>query len=93
MISINLTEINSKEQIAKIIIEKMEDNGIKLSEIISGTHLSKTAINSVLCKGSSRSNYRFNTLISVLNFMKIKIFIGKNEDDQNKVLSLFRYQE
>ncbi len=93
MISINLTEINSKEQIAKIILSKMENNGIKLSEIISGTHLSKTAVNSVLCKGSLKSNYRFNSLMRVLNFMKIKVFIGRNEDDQNKVLSLFRYKE
>lgn len=93
MISINLTEINSKEQIAKIILKKMDNNGIKLSEIISGTHLSKTAVNSVLCKGISTRNYRFNSLIKVLDFMKIKIFIGRNEDDQNKVLSLFSYEE
>jgi hypothetical protein len=93
MISINLTEINSKEQIAKIILIKMENNGIKISEIISGTHLSKTAVNSVLCRGNSNRNYRFSSLIKVLEFMKIKIFIGRNEDDQNKVLSLFRYEE
>ena len=93
MISINLTEINTKEQIAKIIHAKMENNGIKIGEITLGTHLSKTAVNSVLCRGKSASNYRFSSLIKVLDFMKIKIFIGRNEDDQNKVLSLFRYKE
>ena len=93
MISINLTEINTKEQIAKIILAKMENNGIKIREIILGTHLSKTAVNSVLCRGKSASNYRFSSLIKVLDFMKIKIFIGKNEDDKNKVLSLFRDKE
>ena len=35
MVSINLSEINSKEQIAKIIRANMEINGIKKSELIS----------------------------------------------------------
>ena len=89
MISINLIEISSKEHIAKIIHKKMEMNGIKKSELISGTHLSKTAINSVLFIGPSEKDYMFGTLLKVLNFLKIKVYIGKNEDDKSKVLSLF----
>lgn len=89
MVSINLTEVNHKEQIAEIICSKMENNGIKKSEIISETRLSKTAVNSVLCIGKSEKDYMFSTLLKVLNFLKIKIFIGRNEDFKNSVLSLF----
>jgi len=89
MVSINLSEVNNKEQIAKIIREKMEMNGIKKSEIISGTHLSKTAINSVLCIGNKEKDYRFGTLLKVLCFLKIQLFVGRNEDVKTKVLSLF----
>jgi len=89
MVSINLSEINNKVQIAKIIRSKMEINGITKSEIISGTHLSKTAINGILDLGNSEKDYMFGTLIKVLDFLKIKIFIGRNEDVKSEVLSLF----
>lgn len=71
MVSINLSEIKRKEEIAKIIFEKMDMNGIKKQEIITGTRLSKSAINSVLCNGSSNKDYRFETLLKALKFMKI----------------------
>ena len=89
MLSINLTEVNNKEQIAQIIRAKMENNGIKKSELITGTHLSKTAVNSVLFVGNSEKDYMFSTLLKVLNFLKIQLFIGRNEDAKSKVLSLF----
>lgn len=89
MVSINLSEVNNREQIAKIIRVIMENNGIKKSEIIAGTHLSKTAVNSVLRIGNSEKDYMFGTLIKVLNFFKIKVFIGRNEDVKSTVLSLF----
>lgn len=89
MISINLTEVNKKEHIAAIIREKMIHNGITKNEIIQGTHLSKTAVNSVLCIGKSNKDYLFGTLIKVLSFLKINMFIGRNEDVKSKVLSLF----
>jgi len=89
MVSINLTEVNNKEQIAQIIHTKMENNGIKKSELILGTHLSKTAINSVLYIGDSEKDYMFSTLLKVLNFLKIQLFIGHNENARGKVLSLF----
>ncbi|WP_456462968.1 hypothetical protein [Lutibacter sp.] len=91
MVSINLTEVNTKNQIARIIRLKMESNGIKKSEIILGTRLSKTAINSVLCIGNSKNkkDYRFNTLLKILRFLKIQLFIGRNEDVKNNILSLF----
>lgn len=89
MVSINLTEVESKIQIAKVIREKMELNGIKKSEIIKGTHLSKSAINSVLSMADSDKDYRFETLLRILNFLKIQLFIGRNNDVKSKVLSLF----
>lgn len=89
MVSINLTEVNSKKQIANIIKAKMQLNGIKKSEIIDGTHLSKTAVNSVLDVGNKDKDYMFTTLIKVLNYLKIKVYIGKNENIKSKVLSLF----
>ncbi|WP_299528681.1 hypothetical protein [uncultured Lutibacter sp.] len=89
MVSINLTEVNSKVQIAKIIRTIMENNSIKKSELILGTNLSKTTINNVLNINDSESDYMFNSLLKVLNFLKIKIFVGTNEDAKNKVLSLF----
>jgi hypothetical protein len=89
MVSINLSEVNNKEQIAKIIREKMEMNGIKKKEIIFGTHLSKTAVNSVLCVGTADKNYKLGTLLKVLDFLKIQLFAGRNEDVNTKVLSLF----
>lgn len=89
MLSINLTEVNKKEQIAKIIHERMDMNGITKSELILGTHLSKTAINSVLIVENSKKDYLFGTLLKVLDFLKIKIYIGKNEETKSKVLSLF----
>lgn len=88
MVSINLSEVKSKEEIAKIIREKMEINGVSKNEIINGTHLSASAINSVLCSGRSK-DYRFSTLVKVLNFMKLQLYIGKNEEVSSKVLSLF----
>ncbi|PHQ56161.1 MAG: hypothetical protein COC16_03865 [Lutibacter sp.] len=89
MVTINLSEIHRKEQIAKIILNTMEINGIKKSELIRGTRLSKTAINSVLFIGDSENDYMFNTLLKVLNYLKIKVYIGRNEDAKGKVLSLF----
>jgi hypothetical protein len=89
MVSINLTLVSNKEEIAKIILTKMELNGIKKSEIIKGTHLSKTAVNSVLCVGKSKNDYMLGSLLTVLEFLKIKIFIGNNEDNSASVLSLF----
>lgn len=89
MVSINLLEVNNREQIAKVILNKMEVNGIKKKELIVGTHLSNSAINSVLCVGNKNKDYRFSTLIRILNFLKIKMFIGRNEDVNNKVLTLF----
>lgn len=89
MVSINLSEVENRTEIAKIIREKMERNGIKKSEIINGTHLSKTAINGVLCIGNVENDYRFETLLKVLNYLKIQLYIGRNEDVKTKVLSLF----
>lgn len=89
MVSINLSEVINKQQIATIIHEKMENNGVKKSEIIVGTRLSKTAVNSVLCVGDSGKDYRFQTLLKVLCFMKIQLFIGGNKDEKGQVLSLF----
>jgi len=89
MLSINLTEVNKKKQIAKIIRAKMEMNGIKKSELILGTNLSKTTINSVLRIGNSKKDYLLGSLLKVLAFLKIKFFIGTNEDAKNRVLSLF----
>ena len=89
MVSINLSEVDNKVQIAKIIRANMENNGIKKSEIILGTHLSKTAVNSVLNISDSDKDYMFGSLTKVLGFLKIKIFIGRNEDVKSKVLSLF----
>ncbi|MBI9039944.1 hypothetical protein [Lutibacter sp.] len=89
MLSINLFEVESKVHIAKIIREKMEANGIKKIEIINGTNLSKTAVNGVLSANSPEKEYHFGTLLKVLDFMKIKIFVGKNEEVQTNVLSLF----
>lgn len=89
MLSINLFEVESKVHIAKIIREKMEANGIKKIEIINGTNLSKTAVNRVLSANSPEKEYHFGTLLKVLDFMKIKIFVGKNEEVQTNVLSLF----
>ena len=89
MVSINLSEVTNRQEIAVIIHEKMEMNGIKKSEIILGTQLSKTAVNSVLCIGNSKKDYRFETLLKVLLFMKIQLFIGRNKEQTSKVLSLF----
>ncbi|WP_457610442.1 hypothetical protein [Lutibacter sp.] len=89
MVSINLTEVNTKNQIARIIRLKMQNNGIKKSEIILGTRLSKTAINSVLCIDNSEKDYRFNTLLKVLEFLKIQLFIGRSENVNSNILSLF----
>jgi len=89
MVSINLIEVNSKVQIAKIIRTTMENNSIKKSELILGTNLSKTTINNVLNMNDSESDYMFNSLLKVLEFLKIKIFVGTNEDAKSKVLSLF----
>ncbi|NOR27261.1 MAG: hypothetical protein GQ540_01900 [Lutibacter sp.] len=90
MVSINLNEVRSKDQIAKIIKTKMENNGIKKAELILGTHLSKTAIDSVLFIGNSEKDYMLNTLLKVLKFLKIQLYIGSNNDAKNKVLSLFK---
>lgn len=89
MVSINLSEVNNRQQIATIIREKMEMNGVKKSEIIVGTHLSKTAVNNVLCITNSGKDYRFETLMKILHFMKVQLFIGRNKDEKSKVLSLF----
>lgn len=88
MVSINLSEVKSKEEIAKIIREKMEINGVSKNEMIIGTHLSASAINNVLCSGKTK-DYRFSTLVKVLIFMKLQLYIGKNEEVRSKVLSLF----
>jgi hypothetical protein len=90
MVSIHLNEIGNKVHIAKIIREKMDKNGIKKSEIINGTKLSKAAVNSVLSLKTIEKDYYFGTLLKVLDFMKIKIFIGKNDENTAKVLSLFK---
>jgi hypothetical protein len=89
MISINLTQIDCKIQVAKIIRTKMEHHGITKSELILGTQLSKTAINSVLAIEDNEKDYRFGTLLKVLSYLKIKVYIGKNEDVRSNVLSLF----
>lgn len=89
MLTINLTEVKSKEQIAKIILKTMEVNGIKKSELINGTHLSKTAIRSVVSLNNSEKDYRLSTLLKILNYLKIAIFIGKNGDTKSEVLTLF----
>lgn len=89
MVSINLSEVNNRMQIAKVIREKMENNGIKKREIIEGTHLSKSAINSVLSLSNSDKDYRFETLLKVLDYLKIQLFIGRNSAVKTKVLSLF----
>ncbi|WP_456376117.1 hypothetical protein [Lutibacter sp.] len=67
----------------------MEINCIKKSELILGTNLSKTTINNVLNMDNSENDYMFNSLFKVLKFLKIKIFIGTNEEANNKILSLF----
>lgn len=90
MVSINLTEVTNKKQIAKIIREKMLNNGITKSEIIIGTHLSKTAINGVLSTSENEKDYLFGSLLKVLNFLKIKVIIGNDLENKGKVLSLFK---
>jgi hypothetical protein len=89
MVSINLTEVESKQQIAKIIQEKMVNNGIKKGEIVFGTHLSISAVKSVLSINENEKDYMFSSLLKVLNFLKIKIIIGNDLENNSKVLSLF----
>jgi len=89
MVSINLTEVESKQQIAKIILEKMVNNGIKKSEIVYGTHLSLSAVNSVLSINENEKDYMFGSLLKVLSFLKIKIIIGNDLENKSQVLSLF----
>ena len=89
MLSINLTEVQNKEQIALVIRENMMNNGIKKSDIIAGTHLSKSAVNSVLGIGNPEKDYMLGTLLKVLDYLKIHMFIGRNEDVKSKVLALF----
>ncbi|MDP6922572.1 MAG: hypothetical protein QGH06_06335 [Lutibacter sp.] len=89
MISINLTEVNHRMQIAAFIRRKMRSNGISKSEIISATNLSKTAVSSVLDVRETEKDYKFGTLIKVLNFLKIGLFVGTDLQDNSKVLSLF----
>jgi hypothetical protein len=89
MLSINLSEVNSKIQIAKILLEKMENNGITKQELIYGTHLSKTAINRVLSLKDNDKDFMFGTLMKVLDFLKIKLIIGTNVHQSKKILSLF----
>ena len=43
----------------------MVNNGITKSEIILGTHLSKTTINSVLSISENGKNYMFGSLLKV----------------------------
>lgn len=93
MLSINLTEVNSRLQIAKVIRKKMRNNGITKSDLSKATHLSKTAINELLASKSNAHDFRFGTLIKVLEFLNIKLFIGKNEEGKSKVLSLFNVSE
>lgn len=89
MLSINLTEVNNKVQIAKIIKKKMVDNGITKAEIIAGTNLSKTAVNSVLSLRDNDKDYLFGTLLKILDYLKIKVYIGVNANQSKKILSLF----
>lgn len=89
MIAINLTEVTNKEEIAKIIRTKMELNGITKSELITGSRLSKTAVNAVLSLENTNKDYRFGSLLSVLSFLKIQLFIGKNDEYREKPLALF----
>lgn len=89
MISINLSEVNSKIQIATIILEKMENNGITKKELSIGTQISKTAINSVLSLKDNDKDFMFGTLLKVLDFLKIKLIIGLNVHKNKKILSLF----
>ena len=89
MVSINLVEVNSRIAIAKILLKKMEINGIKKHEIMANTHLSKTAVNSVLNTKHSDSDYLFGSLLKIAQFLNIQLFIGNNEDSKNRVLSLF----
>ncbi|MDV7187896.1 helix-turn-helix transcriptional regulator [Lutibacter sp. TH_r2] len=93
MLSINLTEVNSRLQIAKVIRKKMRNNGITKSDLSKATHLSKTAINELLASKADAHDFRFGTLIKVLEFLNIKLFIGKNEEGKSKVLSLFNVSE
>ncbi len=90
MVSINLLEVKNKEQIAKVIRKKMDDNGIMKSEIITGTNLSLTAINNVLCLSETNKDYKFETLLKILKFLKIQVFIGHNKNAANEVLTLFK---
>ena len=89
MLSINIYEVSNRKQIAKVIRNKMIHNGITKKEIIEGTHLSKTAVNSVLNTNDSDKDFMFGTLIKILTFLKIKVFIGQNDETNNKVFSLF----
>ena len=93
MLSISLTEVNNRLQIAKVIRKKMMNNGITKSELSKATHLSKTAVNELLNLNANEHDFRFGTLIKVLEFLKIKMFIGKNEESKSKVLSLFNVSE
>jgi len=89
MVSINLSEVDNKEQIAKIIRMRMENNGIKKSEICSRTNLSLTTINNVLNMEANEKDYMFGSLLKILKFLKIQLYIGQNEEVKDKVLSLF----
>ena len=48
MISINLSEVNSKIQIATIILEKMENNGITKKELIYGVTVNADVFSNVV---------------------------------------------
>ena len=47
------------------------------------------AVNSVLSLKSTGKDYRFGTLLRVLKFLKVQIFIGRNKEKKQEVLSLF----
>ena len=89
MLSINLTEIQNKEEIAKIIRSEMKNNGTKKSEIILETGLSKSTVYNLLKVGKNKKDYHLSSLLKILNFLNIKMFIGKNEEVDHKVLTLF----
>ena len=88
MISINLKEAKNYNVIAKIINSEMKYNGIKKSEIISETGLSKTTVYNILRVNNKGTDYHLKSLLKILDFLNMTIYIGKNEEN-NKVLSLF----
>ena len=70
-----MQEIKNRKKIAVTLRKKVKEKKVKKTDIVKDTGLSRHTVYKLLQMGGRDENYSFNSLITMCQYLDLKIFI------------------